>query len=221
MVRHSTAIRPGVQHGYTYFGVLFMVTLVSLSLTGASAVWQVQQQRQKERLLLFIGQQYVDAIASYYNAAPGGVKRYPKTLEDLLRDPRYPTVKRHLRRLWQDPFALTDDWGIIRTKQGNIAGIYSLSERKPIKQAGFGELMLEHAYASKPRYRDWKFVYIAANDYRLRVNLGKANAQSMTAAYEVNPVEEAGSEQQEISETGEELLSLLRSKSVTQSSQGR
>ena len=83
-------LRPN--RGYTYFGVLFVVMLVGLALTGAAAVTEVQQQRLKEQQLLYVGKQYLAAIGSYYNAAPGGAKQYPPELADLLRDPRYPTV---------------------------------------------------------------------------------------------------------------------------------
>src|SRR4051812_17895729 len=107
--------------GYTYFGILFVVMLIGLALTGASLVIQVEGQREKEQLLLFIGQQYANAIASYYNDAPGGNKHYPRSIAELLRDPRFPTIKRHLRRPWVDPFTHSKEWGIVRTKQGGIA----------------------------------------------------------------------------------------------------
>jgi len=148
--------------GYTYFGVLFAVALIGLSLAGAAAVWRIQQQREKERELIFIGRQYINAITSYYHAAPGGAKKYPRDMAELLRDPRYPNIKRHLRKPWRDPLTGSSRWGVVRTKQGGIAGIYSLAEGTPLKQAGFG--MLDSLLSGKTSYRDWRFIYIAAID---------------------------------------------------------
>ncbi|HZV98510.1 MAG TPA: hypothetical protein VFF74_05930 [Methylophilaceae bacterium] len=155
-------------NGYTYFGILFVVMLISLALVGASLVWQVQQQRQKEQQLLFIGQQYMKAIASYYHSAPGGNKRYPKTLTVLLRDPRFPTITRHLRKPWRDPLTLSHEWGLVRTKQGGIAGIYSRGTGMPIKRLGFGSKDLDKMLGNKKSYRDWKFVYVATTNDTLR-----------------------------------------------------
>ena len=151
-------------NGFTYFGVLFVVVLIGLALSGASVIWQFQVQRQKEQQLMFIGHQYTNAIASYYHAAPGGVKHYPKTIAELLRDPRYPNVKRHLRKPWLDPFTMKSDWVLIRTKQGGIAGVSSLASGTPIKQAGFGNETLDLLLGGKTSYQQWRFIYIAAID---------------------------------------------------------
>ncbi len=145
-------------NGYTYFGILFIIALIGLSLSGAAMIFQVEQQREKERELLFIGQQYIAAISSYYHAAPGGFKIYPKKMEDLLRDPRYPTVKRHLRKPWRDPLTGQDKWGLVYTQQGGIAGIYSFSNGRPLKKTGFGAL--EVFLANKEKYTEWRFLYI-------------------------------------------------------------
>ena len=56
-------------------------------------------QREKEAELLFRGEQYREAIASYYKKE----QRYPQSLEELLEDKRYPMPVRHLRRLYRDP----------------------------------------------------------------------------------------------------------------------
>lgn len=148
--------------GYTYFGVLFAVMLVSLALTGAAAVSEVQQQRHKEQRLLYVGNQYREAIESYYNAGPGGFKQYPRKIADLLKDPRYPVIKRHLRKPWPDPMGKSGKWGLVRTSQGAIAGVYSLSRGVPLKRAGFGDPALERAFANRKSYTQWKFVYLDA-----------------------------------------------------------
>ena len=170
--------------GYTYFGVLFAIMLVGLALTGAAAVSEVQQQRFKEQQLLYVGQQYMAAIGSYYNASPGGAKQYPQKLADLLRDPRYPTVKRHLRKPWPDPMTASGKWGLVRTRQGQIAGVYSRARGVPLKRVGFGNAELDRRFADKKSYTQWKFIYsegisaaeLLADDKREGMRLPKASA---------------------------------------------
>jgi type II secretory pathway pseudopilin PulG len=191
------------QRGYTYFGVLFIVTLVGLALAGAAMVWKVQQQREKERELLFVGQQYIDAIASYYHSAPGGAKKYPRSMNELLRDPRYPMVKRHLRKPWRDPLTGSKEWAIVRTAQGGIAGIHSLTDGVPLKQANFGTL--EPLLAGKASYRDWKFVYIAATDETSKETSDNEDATNDNAEEEAGEAEGYSTDDGE-DETGEELV---------------
>lgn len=196
-------MKPNAQKGYTYFGLLFVIALIGLALTGASVVWQIEQQRDKERELLFVGQQYMNAIASYYHAAPGGNKKYPRTINDLLRDPRYPMVKRHLRRPWRDPLTLSREWGFVYTRQGGIAGIYSLAKGAPLKQAGFG--VLEPLLSGKGSYQEWKFIYIAATDKSQDKGSGtpeQPNTEEAPMLQNQNENADDG-----VEETGAELLS--------------
>ena len=203
------------QRGYTYFGILFVVALIGLALTGAALITQVERQRESEQQLLFIGQQYVNAIASYYHDAPGGNKHYPRTMAELLRDPRYPTIRRHLRKPWIDPLTHSREWGIVRTKQGGIAGIYSLAKGKPFKQAGFGAAVMEKLLANKNRYQDWKFIYIASVDDTVRpqkANVGGEDNADQAGSGEVLPLQNQFGTEEEVaapeeeSETGAELL---------------
>jgi len=189
--------------GFTYFGALFIVALISLALTGAAAIWRIEEQRAKEAELLFIGQQYIDAITSYYHAAPGGAKKYPRTIAELLLDPRYVTVKRHLRRPWLDPLTGSAEWGLVRTKNGGIAGVFSHAAGRPIKQAGFG--LLDTFLAGKSSYQDWRFIYIAATDSTLRQpadNSGEGENQDDALMAD----EAAGDQEPQEDETGEELM---------------
>jgi type II secretory pathway pseudopilin PulG len=148
------------QKGHTYLGLLFIVCLLGLSLTGAALVTKLQLQREKERELLFVGIQYMDAIANYYNSAPGGSKKYPRSIEDLLEDERHLYTKRHLRKFWLDPMTGRRDWNFILTREGGIAGVSSRSISQPLKQTGFGRL--ESFLEKKSSYMEWRFVYIAA-----------------------------------------------------------
>ncbi len=163
-------------------------------------IWQVEQQREKERALIFVGQQYIDAIASYYHSAPGGAKKYPRSISELLRDPRYLTVKRHLRKPWNDPITGSVKWGIIYTKEGGIAGVYSLSEKKPLKLTGFNTL--EKFLANKISLQSWRFMYIAALDEQTR----SENDSTINDNNLDNAVDEQDKTDEGEDETGEELI---------------
>src|SRR4249919_429740 len=92
----GSARRPAREAGFTYLGVLFVVVAFGLGLASVALVWRTAVQREREAELLFVGKQYRQAIASYYAS---GQREFPARLEDLLLDPRFPDVKRHLRRL--------------------------------------------------------------------------------------------------------------------------
>lgn len=150
----SSAVRQG---GFTYFGVLFIVTLIGLALSGAAVVWEIAQRREREEQLLFVGRQYLKAIENYYREGSGGISTYPKSIDELLKDPRSPRLKRYLRQPWRDPMTNSQDWGLVTSKDGRIVGIYSLATGRPLKQANFGEL--EPLLAGKSSYQDWRFVF--------------------------------------------------------------
>jgi hypothetical protein len=123
----------------------------------AGVVWSFAQTRQKERELLFVGGQFRAAIGQYYLNPKGPQKEYPRRLEDLLRDPRYPGTVRHLRKIYADPITGKKRWGMVRLPNGGIIGVYSLSEEAPIKTGNF--LPADKSFTNKPRYADWKFVH--------------------------------------------------------------
>ena len=145
------------QEGFTYIGVLLAIALVGTQLAVAGLVWSFAQERQKERELLFVGDQFRTAIARYYLNPNGPQKEYPRRIEDLVRDPRYPGAVRHLRKIYADPITGKVQWGLIKTPDGSILGVYSLSEKTPIKIGNF--LPAEKSFEKKQRYADWKFVY--------------------------------------------------------------
>lgn len=79
---------------------------------------------------------------------------YPGSLEELLKDERFPGVRRHLRKVFVDPMTGKAEWGLVQVS-GRIVGIHSLSTAVPIKQAGFeGE---EQAFIGAQSYVEWVF----------------------------------------------------------------
>lgn len=141
--------------GFAFIWLLFWVALLGVGLASAGQLWSQAAKRERERELLFIGDQFRRAIASYYEASPG-IKRYPRRLEDLLADDRVPVTRRHLRRIWPDPMTGKADWGLVM--QGDqILGVFSQSRDAPIKRANFRAA--DAVFADALSYADWRFVH--------------------------------------------------------------
>ena len=158
MARH-TATGRGRQRprGFTYVGLLITIALIGVGLGAVGPLSHTLQLREKERELLFVGDQFRRAIGLYYERSPGGLRQYPKKLEDLLRDERYPGVQRYLRRIYVDPLTSGKDWGLVEVPGVGIMGVYSRSDSKPVKAANFPPAY--EAFATAEKHSDWKFVY--------------------------------------------------------------
>ncbi len=143
------------QRGFTYLGLLMFVMISGIALASTGKVWHAEAQREKERELLFIGEQFRKAIGSYYENTTG-VKQYPLTLQDLLEDKRLPQVRHHLRKIYRDPITGTTSWGLVR-EQGRITGVFSLSNFKPFKQDGFTREFV--SFANAEQYTKWRFIH--------------------------------------------------------------
>lgn len=146
------------QAGAAYLWVLLALVALGLGLGRALDVYHHELQRQEEARLLYVGEQFRRAIASYYRASPGGTGEYPISLEDLLRDTRFFGLHRHLRRIYSDPLAPGQAWGLVKDGDGRVRGIYSRAEGVPIKQDGFPVGYAEFRGAQS--YGDWQFVYL-------------------------------------------------------------
>lgn len=150
--------RFGLGGGFTYAGVLAAVALVGIGLASAGVVWETASRREKERELLFVGEQYRRAIASYFHATPGAAKEFPPSLDDLILDQRHPVARRHLRKKFRDPITGSRDWGLVRGPGKRIMGVYSRSERAPIKTDGFPPALA--GFSGATSYIQWRFVHI-------------------------------------------------------------
>jgi hypothetical protein len=152
--------------GFTYLWALMLIALMSLGMSIAADVYVVSVQREKERELLFIGQQFELALARYSEVplpaqTPSGSsavasvqpnprpavngaavesnfepRRLPAELDELLEDKRVDPPARHLRRLYVDPITRNTEWGVVRFG-GRIVGVHSLSTVTPLKTGGF------------------------------------------------------------------------------------
>ena len=141
------------QCGYTYLALLLVVAIMGAAMAAAGTLWHTAQMREKERELLYVGDQYRKAIQLYHVHA----NQYPRELAHLLKDPRTADVQRYLRKLYRDPVTGKNEWGIIKAPDGGIAGVYSLSDASPLKTANFPKDYPE--FEGKTKYSEWKFVY--------------------------------------------------------------
>lgn len=153
--RRKPCAPPGRQAGFTYLGVLFLVSLLALTASMASVVWSTEQRRENERQLVFAGLQIQAAIEHYRQRAKEGEPPYPRRLEDLLRDARAVNVSRHLRQIFPDPITGTARWGLVRLPDGGIVGVHSPSGRAPLQRASLGQGL---AFPDAKSYRDWRFI---------------------------------------------------------------
>lgn len=135
--------------------LLVMVVVLGLAASMAGQSWRTTMQRAREVELLWRGQQYQQAIASYY-AIKRGPQMFPAKLEDLLRDPRFPDVVRHLRRPYNDPMT-GEEMELITDPAQRIIGVRSSSDLEPFQQDGFPEEL--DKLRGKSSYNEWEFVY--------------------------------------------------------------
>lgn len=142
--------------GFTYIGLLIVVAIMGVTLAAVATIWHTAQQRVKEEQLLFIGRQFSVAINAYARNTPGGVQQYPKKLEDLLLDKRQPYITRYLRKIYADPFTGNTQWGLIKSPDGGIIGVRSLSEAVPLKVENFPKGYEQ--FAKKQHYSEWQFI---------------------------------------------------------------
>lgn len=145
------------EHGFTYLALLFAVALSGIALSAVGVMWSSERQREREQELLFVGDQFRTAIASYSLLSPGLVKRYPATLDDMLKDNRFLGVKRHLRQIYVDPMTDGQEWGLIMAPEGGIMGVFSTSTKAPIKQSKFRDRYA--GFEQQPTYAGWRFVF--------------------------------------------------------------
>ena len=160
------------QSGYTFLGLLLVIMIAGLVLAEAGNTWSNLRQREREQELLKVGDKIREAIGNYYQRSPGLVKQYPRRLEDLLRDDRFPQPQRYLRKLYADPLTGQPNWGTLEGPSGGIMGVYSLSSQKPFKKNNFPPIY--ESFAKKKMYIEWIFAYLPETDSQL--NPGQSNS---------------------------------------------
>src|SRR5882762_3584114 len=100
--------------------IIFMVALVVAAIALGAVVqsWSTTWRRDKEKELIFRGNQYVDAIIAYRKEHGG---QFPLTLEDLYKPG--PRRLRYIRQLYREPIAQDGKWGLLYLMPGG-QGVY-------------------------------------------------------------------------------------------------
>lgn len=146
-----------IQSGFTYLFVLMLIALIGMGLAAAGSLWHTDAQRAREAKLLFIGDQYRQAIRSYYELYPAQ-PRLPQSIDELLEDSRRPDTIRHLRRAYRDPFT-GGEFALIRSPDSKgIVGVNSTVTGRPFKTSGF--LPEDASFVGAANYADWRFVFM-------------------------------------------------------------
>jgi type II secretory pathway pseudopilin PulG len=154
----GTAAAPVKAGGFTYIGLLIFVAVLGAAATASLGAGTSLLRRGSEAELLAIGLEFRAALKSYAEATPFGQPDAPKELAELLRDPRHPGVRRHLRRLYVDPLTGKAEWGLVRDPGGRILGIHSLSTTPTLRQENF-PLGLESLKEAR-RHDEWVFALV-------------------------------------------------------------
>lgn len=148
------SLRRNQEFGVSYLWVLVTVALLAIGSALAGTIYAIDLKREREQELLRIGREFRAALLAYYEVSPGA-KKFPPSLDDLLRDPRFPGIKRHLRRIYADPITGKAEWGVVRIGD-QIVGVHSLSDRAPLKLGNFEPD--EADFTGKVKYSDWIFI---------------------------------------------------------------
>jgi type II secretory pathway pseudopilin PulG len=149
-------LTPISQRGFTYLALLLIVSAMGGGFAAYGELASRSIQREKEAELLFVGNEYRRAIGTYYESSPAGHKRWPKSLEALLKDDRFAFNRRHLRKLYRDPVT-GGSMEAVEAPEGGIMGVRSPSTAAPLKSGNF--LPEDAAFEAAPSLADWQFVY--------------------------------------------------------------
>jgi type II secretory pathway pseudopilin PulG len=144
--------------GFTYLGLVILVTVIGLVGAATLKIDALLRRARAEEELLAIGAAFGEALRTYAEATPKGQPAQPPSLKELLKDPRFPGVRRHLRKIFVDPMTGKAEWGIVWTNPSERKGVfavYSLSTAKPLKIANFDARFA--GFENKEHVSDWKF----------------------------------------------------------------
>jgi type II secretory pathway pseudopilin PulG len=152
------AVRGRREGGFTYLGLIILVTVIGLVGAATLKIDSLLRRASAEQELLEAGAAFSEALRTYAEATPKGQPAQPPSLKELLKDPRFPGVRRHLRKIFVDPLTGKAEWGIVWANPGDRRGVlavYSLSKAKPLKQGHFDARF--PGFENRQHFSDWKF----------------------------------------------------------------
>lgn len=152
-----TSAYPGRQAGFTYLGLIIFVFIIGMVGAATLKIGALLQRAHAEQELLEIGAQFSTALRTYAEATPRGQPAQPRTLQELLRDTRFPNPRRHLRKIFVDPVSGKAEWGLVTAGEGGrILGVHSLSQATPLKVGNFDKRF--PGFENREHISDWKFM---------------------------------------------------------------
>jgi type II secretory pathway pseudopilin PulG len=175
--------------GFTYVGLIVLVTIIGLVGAATLKADALLRRAAAEQELLEIGAAFSAALTSYAEATPRGQLPQPPSLEALLKDPRVPGTRRHLRKIFVDPITGKAEWGIVWLNKGSgidgfggsgVLAVYSLSEAKPLKQANFDGRFQN--FENREHLSEWKFAVTGQGVAQGRLGQPNPPAQIVPAA---------------------------------------
>ena len=104
--------RPSAESGYILLIVMMMATLLLISLAAAAPSIYVEGQREKEKELIFRGEQYARAIMLFHQK----FNRYPTSVKELL----HTNNLSFLRQAYRDPMSKSGKWRFIHATANGI-----------------------------------------------------------------------------------------------------
>ncbi|MGC2422739.1 MAG: type II secretion system protein [Nitrospirota bacterium] len=158
--------------GFTYMGMLVIIMVIGITSAVVGQSLRLAAKREKERELLWRGNQFRLAVERYYEgkSIPGkaGLNQWPTSLDDLMEDPRSGNKIRYLRKKYIDPMTGKDDWVMVppggsqteggySVAGGPIGGVHSNSDAKPLKMDNFD--LADIKFRGKVKYSQWEFVF--------------------------------------------------------------
>jgi type II secretory pathway pseudopilin PulG len=175
--------------GFTYLGLVILVTVIGLVGAATLKVDSLLRRAKAEEDLLETGAAFSEALRTYAEATPKGQPPQPPSLQELLKDPRFAGVRRHLRKIYIDPLTGKAEWGIVWANPGERRGVlavYSLSKAKPLKVANFDTRF--SGFENKQHISDWKFVATGQALVQGQVLAqGKPQAQGQPSLFQQTP----------------------------------
>lgn len=167
------------QGGFGYLAVLLIMLLLAVAMGATYERLDTLMQREKEQEWLFAGKQYRQAITSYYNQSPNGLKELPSSIDDLLKDSRFVQTTRHLRKPFADPIT-GGDWALIRDENQKIKGVYSQSDGAVLQISQLLELETDNSIETLI-YANIKFELKAAEKAPASEAEGLTGLESLTS----------------------------------------
>jgi hypothetical protein len=110
--RYCRPQRASSEAGYILLIVMMMATLLLISLAAAAPSIYVEGQREKEKELIFRGEQYAMAIIRFHQQ----FKRYPTSVKELL----HTNNMSFLRQAYPDPMTRSGKWRFIHATANGV-----------------------------------------------------------------------------------------------------